>query len=445
MDCSSVVLVTLNITFVAKMNKRRSYSASFKKSAIKRASLIGNRKAAQEIGVDETQVRRWRANRIRIVACESTRRAFRGPKQGEHGQLEDVVAEFVIEKRKNGLPVTAQLIQKKARAVSDTLNIENFKACRGWVDKFMKRKGFSLRRRTTICQKLPADFEQKLVEYQRYVINLRQKFQFSLSHIGNADETPIWLDMPRNYSVDVTGSKQIPIKTSGYEKQRVTVMLCVTADGHKLPPYIILKRKLVPKPTKNSETFPSGVIVRAQVKGWMTEDLMVDWLRCVWARRPGAIRQLPSMLSLDAFRGHLTESVKKEVRRLKSEMVVIPGGMTSMLQPLDVSINKPFKVLVQNEYDKWMEKENHELTPAGKIKKASPFEVAKWIKKAWDSIDAELVRRSFLKCCLSNALDGSEDDDLWETRNETEVIDSSESETEIDSESDSGQDESDEE
>lgn len=39
-------------------------------------------------------------------------------------------------------------------------------------------------------------------------------------------------------------------------------MLRVTADGHKLSPYVIFKRKKVPK----AEDFPEDVIVRVQEK-----------------------------------------------------------------------------------------------------------------------------------------------------------------------------------
>jgi hypothetical protein len=44
------------------------------------------------------------------------------------------------------------------------------------------------------------------------------------------------------------------------------------------------------------------------------------------------------MLVLDAFKGHVTDSVKDQLHRMKTELV-IPGGMTSVLQPMDVSIN----------------------------------------------------------------------------------------------------------
>jgi hypothetical protein len=71
----------------------------------------------------------------------------------------------------------------------------------------------------------------------------------------------VYFEMPRDYTVDAKGAKEVKIRSTGYEKQCVTVMLCITADGHKLPPYIIiLSRKTIPK----NEMFPKDVIVHAQ-------------------------------------------------------------------------------------------------------------------------------------------------------------------------------------
>ena len=69
----------------------------------------------------------------------------------------------------------------------------------------------------------------------------------------------------------------------------------------------------------------------------------MEWLKTVWGRRHRAFLNQPSMLVLDAFKGHLTDSVKNQLRKMNTELVVIPGGMTTVLQPTDVSINKPFK------------------------------------------------------------------------------------------------------
>ena len=44
---------------------------------------------------------------------------------------------------------------------------------------------------------------------------------------------------------------------------------------------------------------------------------------------------------------------------------------------------------------------------------ATPSEVARWVSAAWRAIPESIIVRSFKKCCISNALDGSEDDILW--------------------------------
>jgi hypothetical protein len=51
---------------------------------------------------------------------------------------------------------------------------------------------------TTICQKLPKVFEQILLNFQRYITNLRKTANFMMGKIANADETAIYLVMPPN-------------------------------------------------------------------------------------------------------------------------------------------------------------------------------------------------------------------------------------------------------
>jgi hypothetical protein len=121
--------------------------------------------------------------------------------------------------------------------------------------------GLALRCRTTICQKLPKDLEQKLLNYQWYITNLRKTGNFLMGQIANAYETAIYLDMQPNYT-EKKGVKEVLLKTTGCEKLRLTVMLATTADGRKLPPFLILKRKTLLK----LESFPKDVFVSAQEK-----------------------------------------------------------------------------------------------------------------------------------------------------------------------------------
>ena len=54
------------------------------------------------------------------------------------------------------------------------------------------------------------------------------------------------------------------------------------------------------------------------------------------------------------------------------------------------------------------------LTKGGNIKKPAFGLVTLWVKDAWDDIPQEMVKKSFLKTGISNNLNGSKNDILWE-------------------------------
>jgi hypothetical protein len=56
------------------------------------------------------------------------------------------------------------------------------------------------------------------------------------------------------------------------------------------------------------------------------------------------------MLVLDSFRGHMAERVKAKVNE-DFDLDEIPCGMTKLLQPLDVVINRPFKIVFRRLYN----------------------------------------------------------------------------------------------
>ena len=104
-----------------------------------------------------------------------------------------------------------------------------------------------------------------------------------------------------------------------------------------------------------------------------------------------------------------------------------------MLQVLDVVCNKPFKNNLRKNYTAWLLAGNHALTPSGKIKKPSVQLLCEWILQAWADVSSESIINGFKKCCISNAMDGTEDDLLWEGPAEQPAPDSG-SETEIEDE-----------
>lgn len=70
---------------------------------------------------------------------------------------------------------------------------------------------------------------------------------YILYQIGNADQMPVYFDMPPHVTVNQKRASGVTMLTSSCEKQRCTAMLAVTAEERKLPPYGFLKERLFRK------------------------------------------------------------------------------------------------------------------------------------------------------------------------------------------------------
>jgi hypothetical protein len=62
--------------------------------------------------------------------------------------------------------------------------------------------------------------------------------------------------------------------------------------------------------------------------GWMNETLTANWLTYVW----GSLHFRRRLLAWDAYRCHLTDKMKGLCRKFKTDVAVIPGGCTGILQ-----------------------------------------------------------------------------------------------------------------
>ena len=84
----------------------------------------------------------------------------------------------------------------------------------------------------------------------------------------------------------------------------------------------------------------------------MDTTLMLCWVKEIWLPYT---RGRESLLVFDHFCAHLVDEVNSSLREGKSITSLIPGGCTSVLQPLHVSLNKPFKSHIRREWLKFME------------------------------------------------------------------------------------------
>ena len=96
---------------------------------------------------------------------------------------------------------------------------------------------------TTLAQRLPADMEDKVVEFHRFVLRARQRCRYESSQILNMDETLTRFELPATRTLEFTGNQTVPILSCGGNKQSFTVVLAMKADGEKLPPKVIFESR----------------------------------------------------------------------------------------------------------------------------------------------------------------------------------------------------------
>ena len=196
--------------------------------------------------------------------------------------LEERVYEWIESMRSRRLRVTRKLVKRETLKIFFNEGGQNydsnpeFVASNGWLRNFFNRHRLTLRQKTTVCQKLPDVLAPKVSSYLLYVRSKRLKFNLTLQNMGAI--TPIWLDMAADSTVNFVGNKSVPIKTTGHEKSRVTVVLAAKANGSKLPPFIVFKGKRVDKGLQKV----IGVVCAYSGNGWINEDLTHTWLNKVW-------------------------------------------------------------------------------------------------------------------------------------------------------------------
>ncbi|CAN0061695.1 unnamed protein product, partial [Pylaiella littoralis] len=281
-----------------------------------------------------------------------------------------------------------------------------------WYQRFRRRKGFSIRRRTSVGQKLPTGYEgmAPIKGEDLTAAQLKSVEAEVFEELGNMDQTPVQQEMAVETTLEETGAKDARIATGGEKKERFMLCLSVIADGKKVPLRIIYKgTPFIPpdKPGKGKSTQP-----RKNSIAWCDLRECKIWIKDSWKLRPNngsIIKQRLCILVLDDFKCHKDEAFIAELKRQANTIVIlIPGGLTPLLQPLDRMLNKQMKRLLQGIYTR--HQASAQADPkTGKLKPPGRGLVAKWCKEAWASITPETVKTCFKICGLTLALDGSED------------------------------------
>ena len=104
------------------------------------------------------------------------------------------------------------MLRVKAKELSTN---PEFKASLGWYSNWKRHHSISMRAKTSLAQCLPADMEDKVIEFHRFVLRSSQHWGYDLSCILNMDKMPMQFELPATRTLEFTGSRTVPVLSCG--------------------------------------------------------------------------------------------------------------------------------------------------------------------------------------------------------------------------------------
>lgn len=240
--------------------------------------------------------------------------------------------------------------------------------------------------------------------------------RFLLSNILNLDETPVPFEYLAGRTYDIKGAKEVKAKTdrSGWDKRQATLILYIFADGiSRINPTLIFHGAEEGKILETEgHNYHPDVDVFFNKTAYNNEALFKSW---IGKKLMPALEGRDSLLVMDVASFHKTPDILELLRDKKVVTSLIPGGCTGLLQPLDTAINKPFKGLLRDATEEYIDEraergEDTEVWTVGQKRVMSTHTVA----TAWKRLcqRPELVQKAFRDVGISLPADGSRDSEL---------------------------------
>ncbi|XP_025408498.1 tigger transposable element-derived protein 4-like [Sipha flava] len=311
--------------------------------------------------------------------------AFNGPtkrkkiKFGKYFTLEKILVEWIHEANVYSVPINGPIIQEKALEISKLLNIKDFNATNGWLDRFKNRHHIVYSR---INGKFKSDVDNKL-----WFLNLMSKYtnKYASKDIFNACEFGLFFKVMPDKSIMYKNNK---CSNGELSEERLTVLICANSDGtEKLKPLVIGK-SLQPKCFTNIKTFPCEYIAQKQV--WMTSEHFSSWVKELDLKMGEKNREI--LLFLDSCPVH-----SKNISLKNMKLVFFPENVSSKLQPMNQGIIKVLK----RYYRKHLFLRYLNVIQNSNIKPLNILDALYYITAAWNSIQPQIIANSFKKAGIS--------------------------------------------
>lgn len=358
------------------------------KSSYAAAKYFGKR---DRTTYDDSTFRHWYQKRDQIRSNDDKQRRIKGGgSRPALGALEEILCDEIIELRISKVKVTRKFVADRALELANDAGIA-LKASNRWLDGFLSRNNFSLRRMTNLTSLSDEELIRRAVAFLIYLQKALPGLD--LDNTVLMDESAVYFEDCRTQTVDIQGRRHVVLKSTGYASMRITVILAFTALGKKLPPLLIHKGKSGPI------TLYNGVASVKQEKAWVDSNLIIKWIDRAF---PPLNMSPNKAIVWDSCRAHLSKAVKDHCRKRKINLIVIPGGLTAYLQAGDIGVYKRFKDNMGRIINDWKTGGNMTYTKNGNPKAPSAEIAREWVKKAWQQTEDNVVKNSIAAAGFGN-------------------------------------------
>lgn len=238
-------------------------------------------------------------------------------------------------------------------------------AGRSWVDLFLNRHNDQLSLRkpcgTSFSRALGFN-EENVGTFFKLLEEIFSKQKFPADRIYNVDETGLTIVQSKiPYVVGRKGKRQIAALTSAERGSTVTVIACMSASGHFVPPMVIFPRKNMNDQLMRGA--PPGSIGVAHPSGWVQANIFTKWFQHFLDKvKPS--EDSPVLLLLDGHYSHVRNvDVIDLARNNHVTIVSLPPHCSHKLQPLDKTFMGPLKSHYSEEIRQWLLHSGKPLSP----------------------------------------------------------------------------------
>ena len=301
---------------------------------------------------------------------------------------------------------------------------------RNWALSILERMSFVKRKASTAKSKEKAqDFMKRKKAFLDEVILTVEMEDIPADLILNWDQMGIRIVPSSNWTMEKKGSKRVEL-TGVNDKRQVTAVLCGNMLGDFLPLQVIYKGK-TPR-CHPYHKFPSDWDITQSPKHWSTEETMLQYIDNIIHPYVEGVRgrlncNSAALVIIDNFKGQITPACSSLLESYNIHTCLLPPNTTDRLQPLDVSVNKPFKDFLRRKFDEWYacqitqqldgrsedEIDEYGLEPIN-LSMARMKEIsAKWLVEAAEYVsdNPSFLVNGFIKAGITGSIDGRGDDE----------------------------------